>query len=503
MLSITIGDKGIKMESRTSSFFKGVSVQTVVTVVMGVLEIITFSLFSRLLSKSDFGYYAAISGVIAIIQSISEAGLGASIIQKKNASESFVSTAFTLSIGLGVFFSACLFISSPYVAKLVADDTITLPLRIMSLSFIFHSLISVGNAQLYRKLCFKRVGTIKFLSYLMAGILGCFLAYRGLGLYSIVVFTISDSLFTVLLLYGTSVRLPKLRFSREDSKNIIHFGGWLTLGVILNNMTRQLDKIVTSKLISVEALGSYNRPAGFVTRTTSKITGIFDNVLFPILSGIQGENSKILDVFYKSISMVNSISAVLSVVFFFNAELIIIVFFGEKWLDLVPVMRIVSIGVLFNVDGQLVDCFFRSLNFVKTGFFIRLAGAIITLLAIIIGARFDIIGLAIGVVSANIIVILIKVTTLSIKVKANFSSVISSWLSAWKPVVALVIVGIISIFFPSTITKYIILAIVFAVMIFLEFIVFPNSVSKTYVQTVYPYVLSVTHKLERKIKRKG
>lgn len=503
MLSITIGDKGIKMESRTSSFFKGVSVQTVVTVVMGVLEIITFSLFSRLLSKSDFGYYAAISGVIAIIQSISEAGLGASIIQKKNASESFVSTAFTLSIGLGVFFSACLFISSPYVAKLVADDTIALPLRIMSLSFIFHSLISVGNAQLYRKLCFKRVGVIKFLSYLMAGILGCFLAYKGLGLYSIVIFTISDSLFTVLLLYGTSVKLPKLMFSKEDSKNIIHFGGWLTLGVILNNLTRQLDKIVTSRLISVEALGSYNRPAGFVTRTTSKITGIFDNVLFPILSGIQGEYSKVMGVFYKSISMVNSISAVLSVVFFFNAELIIIVFFGEKWLDLVPVMRIVSIGVLFNVDGQLVDCFFRSLNYVKTGFFIRLAGAMITLLAIIIGARFNIIGLAIGVVSANIIVILIKVTTLAIKINASFLRVLSTWLRAWKPVVPLVIVGIGSLFFPCSIAKYIILAIVFAVIIFLEFIVFPSAVSNTYVQMVYPYVLSVKHKILQKNKRNG
>lgn len=39
------------MSNKTSTFFKGMSVQTLITVVMGVLEIVEFALYPRLVSK--------------------------------------------------------------------------------------------------------------------------------------------------------------------------------------------------------------------------------------------------------------------------------------------------------------------------------------------------------------------------------------------------------------------------------------------------------------------
>ena len=243
------------IEARTNTFFKGLSVQTIVTIVIGLMEMVLFALLSRLLSKSDFGYFAAMMGVLAICQSISEAGLGSSIIQKKDASERFVSTAFTLSLSIGLVFSVLVFFAAPLLARLVADDYLSTPLRIMSLSFVLNSLISVGYAQLYKQLRFKRVGVIRCVSYLFAGCVGVVLALKGFGLYAIVAYTLLESVFVIIILYCTSVKIPKLSFSKTDSKGIIHFGGWLTLGVILNNITRQMDKVITSRLISVEALG--------------------------------------------------------------------------------------------------------------------------------------------------------------------------------------------------------------------------------------------------------
>lgn len=484
-------------ETKTSTFFKGLSVQTVVTFVIGGMEMVLFALFSRLLTKTDFGYFAAMTGVIAVCQSISEAGLGSSIIQKKDASEQFVSTAFTLSISIGVLFSVLVFFLSPLLARLVADEYLTTPLRIMSASFVLNSLISVGNAQLYKRLEFKRVGIIRCVSYLMAGIIGVVLAFNGFGLYAIVAYTLLESMFIVILLYSTSVRFPEFSFSKSDSKGIIHFGGWLTLGVILNNLTRQLDKIVTSRLISVEALGSYNRPAGFVSNLTSRITGIFDNVLFPMLSDLQDQKVRVLGVFYKSISLLNSISAVLSAFFFFNAEFVISIFFGKNWLDLAPIMRIVSISVLFNVDGQLVDCFFRSLNYVKTGFYLRFLGAIVTLTAILIGTNYGIRGLAIGLVVSNITMILIKVIVLSVRIKANLLRVAKAWLSAWKPVVPLIAIGCFSFIIKGSLLKNLILAFLFAIVIILEFVFCPRMVSNQYVITIYPIISRQKNKMIR------
>ena len=82
--------------SHSERLFKGISIQTIITILMGIMEISLFSIMSRLLSIEYFGYFAAISGVIAITSCISEAGLGSAIIQKKDASKGFISTAFTL-----------------------------------------------------------------------------------------------------------------------------------------------------------------------------------------------------------------------------------------------------------------------------------------------------------------------------------------------------------------------------------------------------------------------
>ena len=72
-------------QSNKGKLLKGMSSQTIVTIVMGVLNIVVFSIMSRLLSKEVFGYYAALWAVVTIFQGISEAGLGSAVIQKKNA----------------------------------------------------------------------------------------------------------------------------------------------------------------------------------------------------------------------------------------------------------------------------------------------------------------------------------------------------------------------------------------------------------------------------------
>ena len=69
--------------NKTNTLFKGLSTQTLITIIMGVLEITYFAIMSRLLTKSDFGYFAAISAVMAICMSLSDAGLGSAVIQKK------------------------------------------------------------------------------------------------------------------------------------------------------------------------------------------------------------------------------------------------------------------------------------------------------------------------------------------------------------------------------------------------------------------------------------
>ncbi len=480
--------------SKTNTLFKGLSVQTLVTLLMGVLEITYFAIMSRLLTKTDFGYFAAISGVMAICMSLSDAGLGSAVIQKKDASDKHISTAFSLSCILGSVFSALLFILSPWIARLIVDDTLLLPLRIMSSTILMHSLISVGNSLLYRELNFKRIGINSVCAYFLSSCIGVALASNGLGLMSIVVANVSYSALILIFLFSFCVKFPHWGIYKEESKGIISFGGWLTIGVILNNISHQLDKLVLSKWLSVEALGAYNRPAGFVSTISTKINGIFDTVLFPMLADMQDNKEQVKSVFIRAVSILNSFSAILAITFIFNAELIVTIFFGKEWFHIIPIMQIVSLSILFNINGRLVDCFFRSLNYVKLGTELRFLGAIFTLICLYVGARYGIIGVAWGLFISNVTLIFIKMITLCLKIDSNLFEMFKCWLIAWKPAIIPGLLGIVYLVLPHSTPINLTFAVIYGIIILMEFVVFPKMISHEYYFTIYPMVIKIVKK---------
>ncbi len=480
-------------QNKIDTFLKGVSITTVFTIATGVLGIVYFAVMSRLLTKADFGYFAALTGVMTVISSIADAGLGAAIIQKKDADKAFISTAFTMSFLLGLSCFLIVFFGAPLLARLVADDYLTTPIRVMSVTLLFNSFTSVANAQLYRKLQFKRIGTISFLSNIFNTALSVALAIKGFGLYAMIAYATFGPFLTMILLYTTSAKVPKLGIQKGYVKGIFSFGGWLTLSVICNKIATYIDRLVLPKMTSVETLGAYTRPASFTSNLTGALTDIMDKVLFPMLSDIQDNRQAAINIFYRATELLNAFSAILGCILFFNAELIITIFFGKEWLDLVPVMRVVSLTSVFFIDTQLVDCFFRSLNFVKTGFFIRLFALFWNLFCIYWGAKFGVMGIAVSLAFANISVIILKMVVLNKKLGASKRIMFAKWLLSWKVAILPIIVGVVYLFlFPeATVLANIIFAVVFGGIILAELLFKPSIVGEEYKTSLYPRLVKV------------
>ena len=159
-------------------------------------------------------------------------------------------------------------------------------------------------------------------------------------------------------------------------------------------------------------------------------------------------------------------------------------------------LQIISISLVFSIDGRLVDCFFRSLNLVRIGFYIRLVGAIIMLIGIIVGARFGIIGVAASIVISNVLIIVIKMVVLNKKIHASLRTMCLLWIKALKPAIPIFIVGFVFLlFFSGSILYSIFFACIFCLILFFEFIIYPNSVGQEYITYIYPSIHSIILKL--------
>lgn len=404
-------------ENKTrSQIYRGLSSQTLVVIMMGVLEIGVFALMSRLLTPEDFGYYAIIVAVVGVFQCVTEAGLGSAVIQRSEAPKEFISTALGWSVIFGVAFSLLsVVLAQPLSEWMGYGNELTNPLRWMSITILLFSINSVARALFMKTLDFMKLGWCQVLAYVLSSGLGIALAVAGYGVKSVVASAIANAVLMTIILFGVRGSLPSIKIHSRYNKDILSYGGWLTGSVIVRRITTELDKFILTRWLPVAQIGAYNRPSGFISSIVDRVNGIYDTVLFPILSSFNDDKYKLRSSLLTAVSLVSWFSMILMGAFVLSAQIIIDVFFGADWEWLVGIFRILSLSILFLAYSRIGDCYFRSLGWVKAYFNIRLIVCFITLACVYIGCQYGITGVAIGVVVSRLMDSAIKMLYLAIK----------------------------------------------------------------------------------------
>jgi PST family polysaccharide transporter len=412
----------------STKVFRGLSQQTIITLIYAIIQLAYFSIMSRLLSKEDFGFYAILSAVTYVLMEISQAGLGSAVIQKKYISDSFVKTAFTLSVIIGGAFMLLLIAISGFISEIQTDsDYLRLPLCIMAIALFFSTVSGVSIALFMRDLQFLEYGIIQITASLISSAVGVLMAYKGCGVYALVVAIFLNFFLLAIFTIIKKRSFLGIEIKKGEVKNILTYGGWLTASGVVRSLYEQMDRLITARWISVALLGTYTRIAGFVINISSNVNSIFDTILFPIISGIQDDRDKLQNAYIKSTELIFLMSFVFSFSMILMAEPIICIFLGKKWLDSTFIFNIVAISLLFHPYGRLGDSFFRSLGIVKQYFYVRVFICISSVLLICIGCvTMGINGLAYAYVCSRILDALVKMILLNRNIEVGFASVVKN-----------------------------------------------------------------------------
>ena len=479
-------------ESNTSKVIKGMSSQTLVTIVLGLVEIVSFSIMSRLLTQEDFGYYAAITAITVVFSTFSETGIGSAIVQQKELTRRYVNNAFTISLLFGGFISLLLLALARPLAGSVADESMTVPLMLMSGTILLHSLTSVNLSLMHRKMQFLRMGMINLISLVITTAVAVWLAYIGLGYYAIIAKALLASIISFILSLIMCKTRYGLALDKQSFKKIFSFSGWLMASALFRNLSHQVDKLLMPRLLSVSALGAYNRPKDFVEQISTKLNGIFDTALFPVLSGIQDNQKALQSAFRRSMYMMNVFALLLTMGFMFNGGLLIRVFFGEQWMALRNLMLVVSCTLLFNIDGRLADCYLRSLAMTKQQFYFRVFEFILKTIGVVIGFKWGIMGVALSVLVTNFIAKLIKSVYIGGKVDVKPSETMGIILSSWRYALLMLPVCIAAyVFLPKTWGGDIAMACIFGIITIAMFLFMPRFVGEQYKDEVHKKIITV------------
>lgn len=378
----------------------------------GLMTLFTI-LIARQLSPSDYGLVAMLSIFLIIAQVFVDSGFVEALIQKQDRTETDFSTTFWFNIGVALLVYIALLLFSPLIAGFYDEPLLGELLPWMALVFVINAFRTVQQAKLNIAMDFRRQAWISIIAISVSGGAGLWMAYNGFGVWTLVWQPLLQNFLNVLLLWISAGWMPSLVFSGRSFKNLFGFGSKLLMSRTLNAVYTQGSFLLVGKFFSPSAAGLYSQSTQMTSFIPAAISDVVARVAYPIECELQDNDKELQRRFFQMLRMTCFILFPLMMGIAALAEPAVRLLLTEKWLDAVPLIRILCFAYVWwpasNMSWQLLNAKHRSDYGLKSEIIKRIVGIVILLVSFFGGIQMVCVGIMIySIVDIYVLTLLTK-----------------------------------------------------------------------------------------------
>lgn len=352
-------------------------------------------ILARLLTPEDFGLVGMATVILGFLSTISDLGLTAATIQRKDLEDGHRDAAFWLSLCMGmVLFVLCCALS-PLVALFYKEPRVTGIIVGAAIPLLLGPLSSTHAMLLRRGLEFGRVAGIEAGRNILAGVVSIVAALLGFGYWSIVAGPIASHLFAIpAYTIADKAWRPSRRATRRHVRELFSFSLYVAGASAINYFSSNVDYLIVGRVLGPAALGTYTLAYEMMTFPLTRIVALFSQVLFPAFATIQDKLDEMRE-HYVSVSRTVALISfpILGWIAVVAPELIALVY-GEKWLHAVAAARILSLAGALKCVGTLVGIIFKSRGKASVELYWNIAWLIGLTSMVLVGVRWGTEGVA-------------------------------------------------------------------------------------------------------------
>lgn len=373
------------------------------------IQFVLSIIIARLVSPSDFGLIAMLSIFIAIAQTFVDSGFSNALIQKKDRTEIDFSTVFYFNIVVSLIVYGILFLFSPFVSSFYDEPQLEIICKVVGLNIIISSFSIVQRTKLNIALNFKPLAKISFISVFFSGIVGVILAWKGYGVWALVIQSLLNQLIGSLLFWIIVRWTPIKTFSISSFRILFAFGSKILAGALLATLCSNMYNLVIGKKYDSANVGYFTRGYTLASFPSDNIGNIISRVVYPILCSVQDDQDKLNEFLIKYISIIAYLLFPLMIALSILSKPLIILILTEKWLPITDIVAIISIASMLHpisyINWQMLNVKGRSDLSLRTEIIKRLFQFAILLITVVISIKMVAIGLLIYYVIEFLIIL--------------------------------------------------------------------------------------------------
>lgn len=364
--------------------------------VTSLLQFGTLAVLARLLHPSEFGLMGMVMVVINFSLAFSDLGLSNAVIHRQDVAEEHLSSFFWINMLSGAAIFVIILLARPLVVLYFEQPDLHRYLGWAAALFLISPAGQIFNTLLMKELRFRvlTAGEVAGMLAHSAVSIGCALA--GLGVMSLIFGMLVRHVVFAAVMFAVFSRrwLPRFHLSFREVRSYMGFGAFQLGERALNYLSANMDYIIIGRLLGDAALGFYSLAYQIVIFPLSRINPVITRVAFPAFSRIQNDDPYLRTGYVKVIKYISLVTLPMLAGMLVVAPEFVRVVFGEEWVPSIRVLQLLCVVGAFKSLGNPVGSVLLAKGKANIGFYQNLFTVLLVSVAVIVGARWGIAGVA-------------------------------------------------------------------------------------------------------------
>lgn len=361
---------------------KGITWMSILRISMRGLAIIKIAILARILTPAQFGNYGIALLVLGFLEVLTESGINVFLIQEKSEIKKYLNSAWVVSIFRGFLIAGVIIIFSSLISGFFNATNINQLFYIVAGVAVVRGLINPMVVSFQKKLNFTKEFMFRGFLYFVDAAASVTLGFITKSESSMLFGMLAAALIEAVLSFIIFKDRPKFILNKNTTLKVIQRGKWVTAAGIFGYIFQNIDNLTVGKVLGTASLGFYQQAYSISTLPVTEIGNIFNKVTFPVYVNISADKIRLKKAFFKTLGVISLLTIPFALAVLFFAKPIILIFLGDKWLPIEPVLKILAIFGALKSILNFSYSLFLSLKLQKYIMFSELSGIVGMLIAI-------------------------------------------------------------------------------------------------------------------------
>lgn len=304
-----------------------------------IISLLSLAVLARLLAPSDFGLLAFALVYITYAETIGDLGTAVALIYWPERRDDAAQVTFVINIVMGILWCGGTLLLAPFIADFFNNPEAAPIVRVLALAFLVKYAGNTHDALAQKDLRFKARAIPELGLTATKAAISIALAYAGLGAWSLVWGHLLGLTVWTIGAWVIVPWRPGFRFPRGLLVPMLRYGQGIIGVNVIAAVVHHSDLLIVGRMLGARALGLYQIAYKIPEASVSVILWVASKVLFPAFSKMQHSGEGLRYAYLKALRYVSFVTVPMAAGLFVTAEPLVIVFFGAKWVDAVPLLQ--------------------------------------------------------------------------------------------------------------------------------------------------------------------